>query len=129
MHIDNIVARCAFQHDTVESCPTAESCYQGNSRKLLPGEHAIASVSPILPLCTFVNETETVYHRHQLLILIIKKIQQSTGARIAQDAVALDVPFTSVVKEYNTFMGGVDKSYQVISYHHMTRQTKKYWNF
>ena len=42
-------------------------------------------------------------------------------------SVVVDVPQPSVIKEYNRFMGGVDKSDQYISYHRVLRQTKKYW--
>ena len=38
-----------------------------------------------------------------------------------------DVPLPATVKYYNQFMGGVDKSDQLISYHRILRQTKKYW--
>ena len=48
--------------------------------------------------------------------------KDGTGA-----SVTLDVPLPSVVKHYNKFMGGVDKSDQLISYHRVTRQTKRYW--
>lgn len=57
--------------------------------------------------------------------------QEGTAKRRSKDStgqcVTLDVPLPSVVKQYNTFMGGVDKSDQLISYHRMTRQTKRYW--
>ena len=33
----------------------------------------------------------------------------------------------SAIKQYNKFMGGVDKSDQYISYHRVLRQTKRYW--
>ena len=39
----------------------------------------------------------------------------------------VDVPLPSAIKHYNLFMGGVDKSDQLISYHCILRQTKKYW--
>lgn len=39
----------------------------------------------------------------------------------------LDVPMPSTVKHYNQFMGGVDLSDQLIGYHRLLRQTKKYW--
>ena len=39
----------------------------------------------------------------------------------------LDVPYPSAIKYYNKFMGGVDKSDQLIGYHRVIRQTKKYW--
>ena len=42
-------------------------------------------------------------------------------------SVVVDVPQPSAIKEYNRFMGGVDKSDQYISYHRVLRQTKKYW--
>ena len=38
-----------------------------------------------------------------------------------------DVPLPSVIKFYNKFMGGVDLSDQLIGYHRILRQTKKYW--
>ena len=40
---------------------------------------------------------------------------------------SVEVPLPSVVKHYNMFMGGVDKSDQLVSYHRIIRQTKKYW--
>ena len=40
---------------------------------------------------------------------------------------SLDLPLTSAVKQYNTFMGGVDMSDQLMNYHRILRQTKKYW--
>ena len=33
----------------------------------------------------------------------------------------------SPIEHYNRFMGGVDMSDQLISYHRILRQTKKYW--
>ena len=39
----------------------------------------------------------------------------------------IDLPLPSSIKAYNKFMGGVDKSDQLISYHRVLRQTKKYW--
>lgn len=57
--------------------------------------------------------------------------QDGTVKRRSKDSagasVSLDVPLPAVVKNYNTFMGGVDKSDQLISYHRVIRQTKRYW--
>ena len=39
---------------------------------------------------------------------------------------SIDVPLPSAIKHYNQFMGGVDKSDQLIRYHRIIRQTKKY---
>ena len=39
----------------------------------------------------------------------------------------LDLPLPSAIKAYNRFMGGVDVSDQLISYHRVLRRTKKYW--
>ena len=41
--------------------------------------------------------------------------------------VSLDVALLTAVKYYNMFMGGVDKSDQLIGYYRITRQTQKYW--
>ena len=38
-----------------------------------------------------------------------------------------DVPYPEAISKYNQFMGGVDKSDQLIGYHRIVRQTKKYW--
>ena len=40
---------------------------------------------------------------------------------------AVDVPLPSAIRRYNQFMGGVDKSDQLISYHRVLRQTVRYW--
>ena len=39
---------------------------------------------------------------------------------------SLRIPLPAVVKHYNMFMGGVDNSDQLISYHRVTQQTQKY---
>ena len=44
-----------------------------------------------------------------------------------QEFVSMDVPLPSAIKQYNTFMGGVDISDQLINYHQILRQTKKCW--
>lgn len=41
--------------------------------------------------------------------------------------VSRDVPQPAVVKAYNAFMGGVDKSDQYIAYHCLARKTACYW--
>ena len=41
--------------------------------------------------------------------------------------VAIDVPLPTAIKQYNQFMGGVDLSDQLIGYHPVLRQTKRYW--
>ena len=57
--------------------------------------------------------------------------QDGTVRRRSKDSAGgsatLDVPLPAVVKNYNAFMGGVDKSDQLISYHRVIRQTKRYW--
>ena len=40
---------------------------------------------------------------------------------------SLEIPLPSPIKHYNQFMGGVDKSDQLISYHRVLRKTKRYW--
>ena len=40
---------------------------------------------------------------------------------------SLDIPLPSPIRHYNQFMGGVDMSDQLISYHRVLRQTKRYW--
>jgi hypothetical protein len=40
---------------------------------------------------------------------------------------SVEVPLPSVVKHYNMFMGGVDKSDELVSYQRIICQTKKYW--
>lgn len=45
----------------------------------------------------------------------------------AGGTVMLDVKIPIMIKRYNAFMGGVDKSDQLISYHHILRQTIRYW--
>ena len=39
----------------------------------------------------------------------------------------VDVPLPLPIEKYNQYMGGVDMSDQLISYHRIIRQTKKYW--
>ena len=51
-----------------------------------------------------------------------RRIKDTTGVSIVAD-----VPQPSPIKEYNKYMGGVDKSDQYIQYHRVLRQTKKYW--
>ena len=57
--------------------------------------------------------------------------QDGTVRRRSKDSAGasatLDVPLPAVVKNYNAYMGGVDKSDQLISYHRVIRQTKRYW--
>ena len=38
-----------------------------------------------------------------------------------------EVPFPSIVKHFNMYMGGVNKSDQLVSYRRIIQQTKKYW--
>ena len=38
-----------------------------------------------------------------------------------------NVPYPLMLEKYNKSMGGVDKSDQLISYHKISRRTKKYW--
>ena len=45
----------------------------------------------------------------------------------ATTSITLDVPLTAIVKSYNAFVGGVDNSDQLISYHRVIRQMKQYW--
>ena len=57
--------------------------------------------------------------------------QDGTVKRKGKDSagrhVSLDVALPTAVKYYNMFMGGVDKSDQLIGYYRITRQTQKYW--
>ena len=39
----------------------------------------------------------------------------------------MEIPLPSPIKAYNKYMGGVDKSDQLIGYHRILRQTKRYW--
>ena len=39
----------------------------------------------------------------------------------------IDVAMPAMIKKYNQFMGGVDKSNHFMSYHHVPRQTIHYW--
>ena len=39
----------------------------------------------------------------------------------------VELPLPAAIKKYNQFMGGVDLSDQLISYHRVIRQTKRYW--
>lgn len=55
----------------------------------------------------------------------------STARRRSKDQsgsyVAIDVPLPSAIKHYNQSMGGLDLSDQLIGYHLVLRQTKRYW--
>ena len=57
---------------------------------------------------------------------------ENTVARRIKDPVTglsgtKDVPCPLMLETYNKSMGGVDKSDQLISYHKISRRTKKYW--
>ena len=57
---------------------------------------------------------------------------ESTVKRRVKDPVTSevskkDVPCPVMLVKYNTYMGGVDKSDQYISYHNVIRKTVKYW--
>ena len=51
---------------------------------------------------------------------------EGTVKRRSKDQ-ALQVPLPSTIKNYNKYMGGVDKSDQLIGYHRVLHQTKRYW--
>ena len=46
---------------------------------------------------------------------------------VTQASVTTNVPCPVMLEKYNQFMGGVDKSDQLISYHKISRKTVKYW--
>ena len=50
-----------------------------------------------------------------------RRVKTDNGTEVL--AVAIPV----MIQQYNEFMGGVDKSDQLISYHHILRQTIRYW--
>ena len=52
---------------------------------------------------------------------------QRRGKNTAGQFEMMEVPLPAPIKEYNRFMGGVDKSDQLIGYHRILRQTKHYW--
>ena len=56
---------------------------------------------------------------------------ESTAKRRGKDQsgkfTSIEVPLPSAIHNYNKFMGGVDLSDQLIGYHPILRQTKRYW--
>ena len=50
-----------------------------------------------------------------------RRVKDATGSQTK------DVAVPTMVKRYNEFMGGVDKSNQFMSYHRVLRQTISYW--
>ena len=56
---------------------------------------------------------------------------ESTAKRRGKDQsgkfTSIEVPLPSAIHGYNKFMGGVDLSDQLIGYHPILRQTKRYW--
>lgn len=52
---------------------------------------------------------------------------QRRGKNTAGQFEMMEVPLPAPIKDYNRFMGGVDKSDQLIGYHRILRQTKRYW--
>lgn len=61
--------------------------------------------------------------------LVIKLVQQIIEVKTMLETMhsSVEVPLPSVVKHYNMFMGGVDKSDELVSYQRIICQTKKYW--
>ena len=47
---------------------------------------------------------------------------------MVQDSISGNLKYTYVIiKQYNKFMGGVDKSDQYLAYHNILRRTVRYW--
>ena len=58
-------------------------------------------------------------------------VHDGTAARHTKDRAGryseIYVPLPAAIKYYNQYMGGVDTSDQLIGYHRIVRQTKRYW--
>ena len=50
-----------------------------------------------------------------------RRVKNASGTQM------IDVATPALLMNYNQFMGGVDKSDQFMSYHHVPRQTIHYW--
>ena len=50
-----------------------------------------------------------------------RRVKNASGSQM------IDVAIPALIKNYNQFMGGVDRSDHVMSYHHIPRQTICYW--
>ena len=54
-------------------------------------------------------------------------VVKRSGRNESGEFQSMELPLPAAIKQYNRFMGGVDMSDQLISYHRVLRQTKKYW--
>ena len=64
----------------------------------------------------------TAYPGHS--ISTVKRRVKNTSTGLSQTQ---DVPIPVAIEKYNSYMGGVDKSDQYISYNRILRKTVRYW--
>ena len=64
----------------------------------------------------------TAYPGHSVSTVKCRVKNTSTGLSQTQN-----VPISIAVEKYNSYMGGIDKSDQCISYNHILRKTAHYW--
>ena len=69
-----------------------------------------------------VTLASTVYPAHSNNT-VVRRVKDP----VTQASVTTNVPCPVMLEKYNQFMGGVDKSDQLISYHKISRKTVKYW--
>lgn len=64
----------------------------------------------------------TAYPGHAINTVSRKKVARKTGA-----VETFQILRPIIIEQYNSYMGGVDKSDQLISYHNVLRKTLRYW--